>query len=324
MLADEIRALVALEGRGKDLGSTRGAGGHQNLNRQIDCTIARSCGDRFSVRHFRRRVLIFIFGLVAGFLAIFLGFTSALHSQGAGLHEQPCRRDAVLERPFRGMPHIDDERLGSGLREVRNLFLELLDNPFAEAGDAHVPDFRRGRLARDNRRGRLFADKGDLVRNGGISADHRQRHLGTWLTPQQPHALDYGQVARRFAVDAADVVAGLKSGFCSGRAVARGDHSKIVLAGQLETDVAVRQRRSRLHFSHLLRVQVGAVRIEAFREPLQRAFHGAVDLDLLDIVAEYQLQHIVEHAKMLEGLVASGRRRAANQPADNDEDHDRG
>ena len=59
-------------------------------------------------------------------------------------------------------------------------------------------------------------------------------------------AFEDRHVARRLAVDAADVIAGLQPGLRGRRAIARGDHAEVVLARQLQADVALGQRRARL------------------------------------------------------------------------------
>src|SRR4029078_11418987 len=107
-------------------------------------------------------------------------------------------------------------------------------------------EVRSEHLARHDRAGRLFPDQLDLGRFGGVAAGDRQSDLGTRRAARrraatQPHALEYREVARGFAVDRADVVAGLQTGFRGRRIVARCDHAQVVLARQLDADITRRE-----------------------------------------------------------------------------------
>ena len=123
-----------------------------------------------------------------------------------------------------------------------------------------------------------------FVRLGGVAAQHREVHLGARLAAQQARAFEHRGVARRLAVDGADVVAGLQAGPRGGRAVARRDHAEVVLAGQLEAGLAGRQRFALVGPSDLVGVEIGAVGIEAVGQAVHRAVHHLVDVHFLDVV----------------------------------------
>jgi hypothetical protein len=151
------------------------------------------------------------------------------------------------------------------------------------------------------------------------AANHRQRYFRSRRTAEQARTFEHRHVAGRLAVDAPHEVAGLQPGLGRGGAVARGNHPQVVLASQLQADVAIRQRLAAAHRLDLLGVEIRRIRIESVGEALQRAFHRAVDLHVLDVVRHHQLHDIVEHAQVAEGSIA---RRAllADEAAD---DHER-
>jgi hypothetical protein len=143
------------------------------------------------------------------------------------------------------------------------------------------------------------------VRLGCIAADDGERDFRSRLPAQQPRALEHRHLTGGLTVDAAHVIAGLQSGLPGGGAVTRGDHPEVILSGEFQADVPFGQRCRGLHLGHLLRVQIGAVRIEPLGESFEGSFHRPVDFDFLDVVADDELDHIVEYPQLLEGLVAA-------------------
>ena len=77
-----------------------------------------------------------------------------------------------------------------------------------------------------------------------VAADHGERYLRTGLAAQQSNAFEHGHVARRPAINGADVVAGLKSGFCGRGSVTRivcgSDDITAPVVGSIALAVSVR------------------------------------------------------------------------------------
>ena len=142
------------------------------------------------------------------------------------------------------------------------------------------------------------------MRLGGVAAQHREVDLGARLAAQQPLAFVDRGVARRLAVDGADVVAGHQARLRGRRAVARGDHAEVILARQLEAGLRGAAEIALVEHLDLVDVEIGAVRIEAVGEPVHRAVHHLVDVHFLDVVVEDQRHDIFEDAQVLIAVFA--------------------
>src|SRR6476646_5579822 len=103
VLADQIRAIVALERGGEYLGGSCCARRDEQRHRAVDRSISRLGGD----------------------LGGRLDVTAALLCERAGLDEETRCRDAVLNRPLRGTAEVDDEALRARFGQIGNLFLQV-------------------------------------------------------------------------------------------------------------------------------------------------------------------------------------------------------
>ena len=74
--------------------------------------------------------------------------------------------------------------------------------------------------------------------------------------------------------------------------------------------------------THLLRREVGAVGIEAFRKAAHGAAHHAVHVRLLDVIAHDERDDVVEHPEVRIRLVGAGHG-VAQQPSNERECDDR-
>ena len=153
----------------------------------------------------------------------------------------------------------------------------------------------------------------------GVAANDGQLHGRARCAAQRAHPFPDRHVARRLAVDHSDEIAGAEPGLRGGRVIARRDHAQVILTGELEADVARRQRRAALRLLDLLRRQKRAVWIERLGEPPHRAVHDLVDVDRLDVVVGNQLGHIVEDPQVLVRFFA--RHHFAEEAADDREDN---
>ena len=106
------------------------------------------------------------------------------------------------------------------------------------------------------------------------------------------------------------------------RAVARGDDAQVVLAGQLEADVALRRRPCAGEGRDLGGREIRAVGIEPLGQAVHRALHDAVAVHRFDVAAEDERHHFLEDAHRPVGLVAR-RGCLAHEPAGHDQQHDR-
>ena len=152
-----------------------------------------------------------------------------------------------------------------------------------------------GSIAALDRQGRLLlAHQFHFVRLGGVAAQDRELHLRARLAAQQAHAFEHRRVARRLPVDRSHVVARpeARPGGCG--TVARGDHPQVVLARDLEARVGD-AGGGRIDGLHLLRIEVGAVGVEAIGESVHGAVHHLVDVHFLDVVVEDERDHVFEN-----------------------------
>ena len=148
VLAHEVRALVAVERGGEDLGRAGRARRDEHLHGQIDGAVTGLRRNRLPARGLRGWNLCRVgaLGLRVFCLLVFcLWFAAALQGKGARFDEQTRRRDAVFEGPFRGMPKVDDQRCRARAREIGHLLFQLFDHAVAEARDEDVAGLRRHR-----------------------------------------------------------------------------------------------------------------------------------------------------------------------------------
>ena len=99
---------------------------------------------------------------------------------------------------------------------------------------ADVAGAGRGDAALHGQRRQLFARDFQIVRIRGVAAEHREAAPWCPACRAAGAAFEHRGVARRLAVDRADVVSGLQAGLRRGRTIARRDHAQVVLPGQLD------------------------------------------------------------------------------------------
>ena len=129
-------------------------------------------------------------------------------------------------------------------------------------------------------------------------------HLAAGLAAQQPLAFIHAGVARRLAVDGADVITRHQAGLGRRRSVARRDYPQVILAGQFDAGLPCAAEIALLEHFQLCRVKKRAVRVETVREAVHRAVHHLVDVDVFDVVVEDQRHHVFKGAQVLIAVLA--------------------
>src|SRR2546426_7998385 len=285
--AEDEGALVVLERARDDL---RGAGApavHQHDHREV--------GPRAGLV---REVLLFLV------LEPAVGVDDE-----ARVEEEVGHLDRLGEEAARIVAQVEDQAL-----EPARLLVEALERPLevvvgallelrhAHVAVALVEHLRLDALDLDD-----LARQRDVEELGHVLALQGERHLGLLRAAHLLDRVHQRQVLGELALDLQDLIAGLDPGAVGGRVLdGRDDGQDAVAVRDLDAEAAEAALGVDLELLVEVRRQVGAVRVEGGKHPVDGALDQLLGLDLADVVLLDDGEDVGEGLEPLVGLLGHG------------------